>query len=115
MNVVTSTAMPSAAAPISRVGGRGSSRRVLPGFNLTLGYTILYLSLIVLLPLSALVFKTFTLTWEQFWAAVSSPRVVHSYQLTFGASLIAALVNLVFGLLVAWVLVRYKFPGKRIV
>lgn len=115
MNVVTSTAMPSAAAPISRVGGRGSSRRVLPGFNLTLGYTVLYLSLIVLIPLSALVFKTFTMTWDQFWVAVSSPRVMASYRLTFGASLIAALVNLVFGLLVAWVLVRYKFPGKRIV
>ena len=92
-----------------------SPKRVLPGFNLTLGYTLMYLSLIVLIPLSALVFKTFTLTWEQFWAAVASPRVVASYQLTFGASLIAALVNVVFGLLVAWVLVRYPFPGKKIV
>ena len=91
------------------------SRRVLPGFNLTLGYTLLYLSLIVLIPLSALVFKTFTLSWEQFWGAVSSPRVLASYRLTFGASLVAALVNVVFGLLVAWVLVRYKFPGKRLV
>ena len=88
---------------------------MLPGFNLTLGYTVLYLSIIVLIPLSALVFKTFTLTWDQFWAAVTAPRVMASYRLTFGASLIAALVNLVFGLLVAWVLVRYKFPGKRIV
>jgi sulfate transport system permease protein len=87
----------------------------LPGFNLTLGYTLLYLSLIVLIPLSALVFKTFTLSWEQFWAAVSSPRVLASYRLTFGASLIAALINVVFGLLVAWVLVRYTFPGKKIV
>jgi sulfate transport system permease protein len=91
------------------------ARRVLPGFNLTLGYTLFYLSLIVLIPLSALVFKTFTLSWEQFWAAVSSPRVLASYRLTFGASFIAALVNLVFGLLVAWVLVRYSFPGKKIV
>ena len=90
-------------------------RRVLPGFNLTLGYTLLYLSLIVLIPLSALVFKTFTLSWEQFWAAVASPRVLASYRLTFGAALVAALVNLVFGLLVAWVLVRYSFPGKKIV
>ena len=90
-------------------------KRVLPGFNLTLGYTLMYLSLIVLIPLSALVFKTFTLTWEQFWAAVASPRVVASYQLTFGSSLVAALVNVVFGLLVAWVLVRYTFPGKKIV
>ena len=91
------------------------SRRVLPGFNLTLGYTLFYLSVIVLIPLSALVFKTFTLTWDQFWAAVASPRVVASYQLTFGASLVAALVNVVFGLLVAWVLVRYEFPGKKII
>ena len=88
---------------------------MLPGFNLTLGYTVMYLSIIVLIPLSALVFKTFTLTWEQFWVAVTAPRVMASYRLTFGASFIAALVNLVFGLLVAWVLVRYKFPGKRIV
>jgi sulfate transport system permease protein len=94
---------------------RGGSRKVLPGFNLTLGYTILYLSLIVLIPLSALVFKTFTLSWEQFWAAISSPRVLASYRLTFGASFIAALVNVVFGLLVAWVLVRYSFPGKKVV
>src|SRR5664279_2987881 len=81
-------------------------RHVLPGFNLTLGFTLFYLSVIVLIPLSALVFKTFTLTWEQFWTAVASPRVLASYQLTFGASLIAALVNLAFGLLLAWVLVR---------
>jgi len=100
-----------AAAPSSR----GGSKKVLPGFNLTLGYTIFYLCLIVLIPLAALVLKTFTLSWDQFWAAVSSPRVVASYRLTFGASFIAALVNVVFGLLLAWVLVRYKFPGKRIV
>ncbi len=102
---------PGVSAATSRRGGA----RVLPGFNLTLGYTLLYLSLIVLIPLSALLFKTFTLTWAEFWAAVSSPRVVASYKLTFGASLAAALVNVVFGLLVAWVLVRYTFPGKKIV
>ena len=90
-------------------------KRVLPGFKLTLGYTLFYLCVIVLIPLSALVLKTFTLTWDQFWAAVASPRVVASYQLTFGASLIAAIVNVVFGLLVAWVLVRYPFPGKKVV
>ncbi len=101
--------LPVAAVP------RRAQRRVLPGFNITLGYTVLYLSLIVLIPLSALVFKTFTLSWDPFWAAVSSPRVLASYRLTFGASLIAALVNVVFGLLVAWVLVRYRFPGKKIV
>ena len=94
---------------------RGGGRKVLPGFNLTLGYTLTYLGLIVLIPLSALVLKTFTLTPEQFWAAVSSPRVVASYKLTFGASFAAAVVNVFFGLLVAWVLVRYSFPGKRIV
>ena len=92
-----------------------SSKRVLPGFRLTLGYTVLYLSLIVLIPISALFFKTFTLTLDQFWSAVTSPRVMASYRLTFGASFFAALVNLVFGLLLAWVLVRYKFPGKKIV
>lgn len=101
--------LPAAAVP------RRAPRRVLPGFKLTLGYTVLYLSLVVLIPLSALVFKTFTLSWDQFWAAVSSPRVLASYRLTFGAALIAALVNGVFGLLVAWVLVRYSFPGKKIV
>ena len=94
---------------------RRTTRRVLPGFNLTLGYTLLYLSLIVLIPLSALIFKTFTLTWDQFWAAISAPRVVASYRLTFGASLLAASVNVVAGLLIAWVLVRYQFPGKKIV
>jgi sulfate transport system permease protein len=90
-----------------------SSRKVLPGFQLTLGYTVFYLCLIVLIPLTALIFKTLNLTWDQFWAAISSPRVVASYQLTFGASLLAASVNVVFGLLVAWVLVRYDFPGKK--
>jgi sulfate transport system permease protein len=99
----------------SPVSQRRKPRRVLPGFNLTLGYTLLYLSLIVLIPLSALVFKTFTLSWEQFWAAVTGPRVLASYRLTFGASFIAALVNVVFGLLVAWVLVRYDFFGKKVV
>ena len=89
--------------------------RVLPGLPLTLGVAVLYLSLIVLIPLSALLFKTFTLSWPQFWDAVTSPRVLASYRLTFGASFIAALVNVVFGLLVAWVLVRYPFPGKKIV
>ena len=102
----------SATAAVRR--GRGA-KRVLPGFGLTLGYTLFYLSIIVLIPLSALIFKTFELSWPQFWEAVSSPRVVASYKLTFGTSFIAACVNLVFGLLIAWVLVRYKFPGKKIV
>ena len=97
------------------VGQRRAARRVLPGFRLTLGYTLLYLCIIVLIPISALFFKTFAMTFDQFWVAVTSPRVLASYKLTFGASLIAALVNLVFGLLLAWVLVRYKFPGKKFV
>jgi sulfate transport system permease protein len=96
-------------------GARRPPKRVLPGFKITLGFTIFYLSLIVLIPLSALLFKTFALTWDEFMAAVTSPRVVASYQLTFGASLLAALVNAVFGLLLAWVLVRYEFPGKKII
>ncbi|CAH0352968.1 sulfate ABC transporter permease subunit CysT [Aquabacterium sp. CECT 9606] len=88
---------------------------VLPGFDLALGLTLLYLALIVLLPLSATFLKTFTMTWPAFWEAVASPRVVASYKLTFGASLAAAIVNAVFGLLVAWVLVRYEFFGKRLI
>ncbi len=100
---------------MSAAATKRSPKRVLPGFGLTLGYTLFYLSIIVLIPLSALVFKTFTLTWDEFWFAISAPRVLASYRLTFGASLIAALVNVVFGLLIAWVLVRYEFPGKKVV
>ncbi len=95
--------------------GNRPARRVLPGFHLTLGYTLFYLALIVLIPLSALLFKTFTMTWVEFWAAVASPRVLASYRLTFGASFLAAMVNVFAGLLLAWVLVRYHFPGKKIV
>ena len=115
MSSLTSGAPSAGVAPPFRAGPKRAPQRVLPGFRLTLGYTVLYLSLIVLIPITALFFKTFTLTWEQFVFAVTSPRVMASYRLTFGASLIAALVNLVFGLLLAWVLVRYKFPGKKIV
>lgn len=88
---------------------------VLPGFTLTLGFTLLYMSLIVLIPLSATFLKTLGMSFEAFWAAVTAPRVVASYRLTFGASFIAALINAGFGLLVAWVLVRYTFPGKRFI
>jgi sulfate/thiosulfate transport system permease protein len=87
---------------------------VLPGFDLALGFTLLYLGFIVLVPLSAAFLKTFTMTWPAFWDAVSSPRVLASYRLTFGASLAAALLNGGFGLVVAWVLVRYEFPFKRL-
>lgn len=88
---------------------------VLPGFNLTLGYTVLYLSLIVLVPLSALFIKSAGMGFEQFWQTVSNPRVVASYRLTFGASLLAASINVFFGFIVAWSLVRYRFPGKKLV
>ncbi len=90
------------------------TRRVLPGFNLALGFTVLYLSLIVLIPLSALIVTTLSMTWEAFWQTVSSPRVLAAYRLSFGAALAAALVNAVFGTVLAWVLVRYRFPGKRL-
>ena len=88
---------------------------VLPGFDLALGFTLLYLSFIVLIPLSAVFLKTATMTGPAFWDAVTSPRVLASYRLTFGASLAAALINAVFGLIVCWVLVRYDFPFKRLV
>lgn len=88
---------------------------ILPGFGLSMGFTVLYTSLIVLIPLSTLVFKSATLDWHTFWTTVSAPRVLASYRLTFGTAFIAALVNLVFGLVVAWTLVRYTFPGKKII
>jgi sulfate transport system permease protein len=88
---------------------------ILPGFGLTSGFTLLYLSLIVLIPLSGLFLKAASLTWGQFWATASHPRALAAYRLTFGAALLGALVNAAFGLLVAWVLVRYDFPGKRLV
>lgn len=88
----------------------------LPGFGLTLGFTTLYLSLIVLIPLSALFFKTSTISWERFVeVAITSPRVLAAYKLTFGASLAGAVANAIFGFVVAWVLARYVFPGKRII
>src|SRR3978361_333876 len=91
------------------------SGNVLPGFRLALGFTITYLCLLVLIPLSATFLQTFTLTWPQFWTAVASPRVVAAYKLSFGAAFAAALVNAVFGFVVAWVLVRYDFPGRKLI
>ncbi|PMR73674.1 sulfate ABC transporter permease subunit CysT [Billgrantia endophytica] len=90
-------------------------RRVIPGFGLTMGFTLLYLGLVFLIPVGAFLLYTTTMSWEQFWNAVTHRQVVASYKLSFGASLIGATINLVFGALVAWVLVRYRFPGKRIV
>ena len=89
--------------------------RVLPGFHLTLGYTVAYLSLIVLLPLAAVFLKTASLSAAEFWNVISAPRVVASYKLSFGVSLAAAAINAVFGLMLAWSLVRYSFPGKRFI
>jgi sulfate transport system permease protein len=94
---------------------RSSANRVIPGFGLSLGFTIFYLALIVLIPLSAIFLKTFTMSWDAFWNAVTSERVMASYRLSFGAALIGAAINVVFGGIVAWVLVRYQFPGKRFV
>lgn len=94
---------------------RQPSRRVLPGFGLTLGYTMLYLSLLVLIPLSAVFIRSLGLGWNHFWEVVTAPRVIASLRLSFGASLIAALINTMFGLIVAWVLVRYAFPFKRLI
>ena len=100
---------------IAPQAGRHNAGRVIPGFPLALGFTLTYLALVVLIPLSAVFLKTFTLTWDAFWTAVSNERVVASYKLTFGASLVGALFNVVFGGIVAWVLVRYRFPGKKII
>jgi sulfate transport system permease protein len=90
-------------------------RSVLPGFGLTMGFTLLYLCLIVLIPLSTTFLKSATLGWPKFWQTVTDPRVVAAYRLTFGASFLGALINAIFGVVVAWVLVRYRFPGKRII
>jgi len=89
-------------------------RRVLPGFGLTMGFTLCYVSLLVLIPLSTILLKSTTLSWSTFWGTVLSPRALASYRLSLGASLVGALLNAVFGLLVTWVLVRYRFPGKRL-
>ncbi len=91
------------------------NRSVIPGFGLTLGYAVLYLSLVVIIPLSAVIFKTAGLSWGSFWSTIASPRVTASYRLTFSVSIAAALLNGVFGVMTAWVLVRYRLPGKRII
>jgi len=90
-------------------------KRVLPGFGLSLGFTLVYLSLLILLPLSGLIFKASSLSLEQFWSVATGERALAAYRVTFGASLLAALINAFFGLIVAWVLVRYPFPGKRLI
>lgn len=92
-----------------------SSRRVLPGFKLTLGFSLTYLCLIILIPLSAVFIRTFELSFSQFLEVVTDPRVVATYRVSFGLSLLAAVINAVFGMLLAWVLVRYTFPGRKLV
>ncbi len=92
-----------------------SPNRLIPGFGLTLGYAMLYLSLVVLIPLSATFVRSFDSGWAHFWTAVTAPRVLASLRLSFGAALFAAAVNAIFGLIIAWVLVRYRFPGKRLI
>jgi sulfate/thiosulfate transport system permease protein len=92
---------------------RWRRRSVLPGFGLSLGYTVIYLSLIVLIPLAGLGFRSATLGWTEFWRIATDPRVLSALQLSFGAAVLAAVVNTVFGVLVAWILVRYRFPGRR--
>lgn len=88
---------------------------VIPGFGLTLGFSIFYLCLIVLIPLAGLVFKTMEMSWPEFWLAVTDDRIMHAYKISFGLSFLAAVIGAVFGLIVAWVLVRYRFPGKKLV
>jgi sulfate/thiosulfate transport system permease protein len=88
---------------------------ILPGFGLAMGFTVFYLSLIVLIPMGAAFLKTFSMTWSHFWETVTGPRALASYRLTLGASFIGAAINSVMGIVVAWVLERYEFPGKRIV
>jgi sulfate transport system permease protein len=111
----TPMATPVAAAEVKEPTPRRVPQRVLPGFGLTLGYTMVYLSLIVLIPLSAVFIRSLGLGWGHFWDVVTAPRVLASLRLSFGASLTAALINVIFGLIVAWVLVRYSFPFKRLV
>ena len=99
---------------IGGVGHPARRRRILPGFGFSLGLTLLYLTLIVLIPLSAAFFRTAGMGWARFWSVVTSARVLASYKVSFGLSLGAATINVVFGLLVAWVLVRYRFPGRKL-
>jgi sulfate transport system permease protein len=103
-----------AAAPVIVRKQRWREHSILPGFGLTFGFTVAYLSLIVLIPLAALVARSASLGWSDYWAIATDPRTVNALKLSFGAGLVAAAVNMVFGVLVAWVLVRYRFPGRRL-
>jgi len=100
---------------IKNIRNRKPGHGVLPGFGPTLGYTVFYLSIMVLIPLSALVFRTSEMTWAHFLETVTSPRVMASYRITFGAAFVAAIINVIFGTITAWVLVRYRFPGRKLI
>ena len=101
-------------AAATRGGWAFRKPSVIPGFGLTLGFTIVYLTLIILIPLAGIAWRSADLGWNDFWVIASDPRVIKALQISFGASLAAAIVNTVFGMIVAWVLVRYRFPGRRI-
>src|SRR5215510_832323 len=90
-------------------------RNILPGFGISTGFTLAYVSLLILIPLSAVFLKTAAMGWAQFWETVTAPRLIHSYSLTLTASFVSAVLNSGFGLLVAWVLARYRFPGRSVV
>ena len=100
---------------MTKMKWRLKKHSILPGFGLSLGFTMLYVSLLVLLPLSMIFVNTASMSWSEFWSTVTEPRVVASYKLSFGSAFVAAIINMIFGVLIAWVLVRYSFPGKRII
>jgi sulfate transport system permease protein len=115
MSIMAEREAPALATAARTRGGRLPGGSVLPGFRLSLGFTLLYLCLIILIPLATIVLKTFDLTWDVFWETVTSPRALAAYRLSLGAAFIGAAINAVFGLLVAWVLERYEFPGRRFI
>src|SRR5690606_27388456 len=103
------------AALATSAGWRFRKPSIIPGFGLTLGFSLVYLSLIVLIPLAGVVWRSASLGWPQFWALATDPRTLQALKISFGTAFIAAIVNVVFGVIVAWVLVRYRFPGRRVI
>src|SRR5262245_23822640 len=97
------------------MAAKGTKQNVLPGFGLTMGFTLTYMSLLVMLPLSTLVVMTSKLSWSRFWETVTAPRTFAAYKLSIGGAVVAAVINTFFGMILAWVLVRYRFPGRKIV
>lgn len=115
MTAVTAEGMDTDRPGGKRPAGRTRHRSIIPGFGLSLGITITWLSLVVLIPLGAMILRAAGIGWDEFWAVAGSTRALHAYRLSFGAAAVAAFINMVFGLLIAWVLVRYRFPGKKLV